>query len=567
VQNRTRAEGELVVVTEPYSRVNSSLAPADRYGAGVAHQDLIEALLRYSSARLLILTAPFRGPVSFSEADERFQTSIDALRDEYGSHRILTGAASEVRGFARELPLVFVAAGTQAIPVGQARYNCRPDWFPVSTIIHSAHWPQMLLGFANLLLLHEPFDSVIVTSSAGKRAVETAWSCAARFLEERLGIPGPCCTPLRADLIPLGVDENAIRALDRGACRSRFGLPQDGFVVLYLGRVAEGHKADLEPLVTAFERFAQDVHGAHLVIAGQSRASSYIDGLKARIAGLRLDSQVTFITDFPYCDKSAIYSAADIFVSPADNIQETFGIAIVEAMAAGLPVVASDWSGYRDLVVDGETGMLVPTLWNERAAQLVSETPLLGGSQTAEHYLAQRTIVDVDRLYRSMRRLVDDRELRRSMGAAGRGRFERCFTWRRLIGNYLSLWQKQVDGLRCMASVAAAPRAKVSNNDLFAHYASASFDDGELIAGYHYDSLSAAIRRGRPPSGLISAAAPFLSEGCESVADAMAAAEEHLGMEAGDVVTWLLKKGLLESALSKQNDPGRLEVALAAPRG
>ena len=56
-----------------------------------------------------------------------------------------------------------------------------------------------------------------------------------------------------------------------------------------------------------------------------------------------------------------VWRAADLVVSLVDNIQETFGLVIVEAMASGLPVVATDWDGYRDLVDDGRTGLLVPT--------------------------------------------------------------------------------------------------------------------------------------------------------------------------------------------------------------
>lgn len=55
-------------------------------------------------------------------------------------------------------------------------------------------------------------------------------------------------------------------------------------------------------------------------------------------------------------------AAADLFLSLVDNFQETFDLAAVEAMVAGLPVVVSDWDGYRYTMRDGVNGVLVPTL-------------------------------------------------------------------------------------------------------------------------------------------------------------------------------------------------------------
>ena len=57
-----------------------------------------------------------------------------------------------------------------------------------------------------------------------------------------------------------------------------------------------------------------------------------------------------------------LWAGSDIFLSLVDNIQETFGITPLEAMAAGLPVVASDRGGYRATIRDGVEGFLVPTL-------------------------------------------------------------------------------------------------------------------------------------------------------------------------------------------------------------
>ena len=62
--------------------------------------------------------------------------------------------------------------------------------------------------------------------------------------------------------------------------------------------------------------------------------------------------------------------ASDLAISLVDNPQETFGLAVAEAMAAGLPIVAANWSGYRDLVRDGIDGYLIPSSWSSSAASV-----------------------------------------------------------------------------------------------------------------------------------------------------------------------------------------------------
>ena len=62
--------------------------------------------------------------------------------------------------------------------------------------------------------------------------------------------------------------------------------------------------------------------------------------------------------------KHQALAAADLAVSLVDNTQETFGLSVAEAMAACLPVVASNWNGYRDLIRQGVDGFLVPSRWS-----------------------------------------------------------------------------------------------------------------------------------------------------------------------------------------------------------
>ena len=120
--------------------------------------------------------------------------------------------------------------------------------------------------------------------------------------------------------------------------------------------------------------------------------------------------------------RAAVWHAADIFSSLSDNIQETFGLVIVEALASGLPVVASNWDGYRDLVTEGETGLLVPTLMipgatADATARLVLE------SHSNELYLAecsQAVAVESTSAARAFSRLIAKEGERRRMGDAAR---------------------------------------------------------------------------------------------------------------------------------------------------
>ena len=68
--------------------------------------------------------------------------------------------------------------------------------------------------------------------------------------------------------------------------------------------------------------------------------------------------------------KRQALAAADVAISLVDNAQETFGLAVAEAMASGLPLVLSDWSGYRDLVRDGIDGYLIPSAWLHHSPSL-----------------------------------------------------------------------------------------------------------------------------------------------------------------------------------------------------
>ncbi len=153
---------------------------------------------------------------------------------------------------------------------------------------------------------------------------------------------------------------------------------------------------------------------------------------------------VTFLPDFKLYEKQIILAAADVFVSPADNVQESFGLTVIEAMAQGCAVVASSWSGYRDIVQHGVTGYLVPTLIDslavDRFVQEVShcETP------RAEARLAMHTLIDRRRFVESLELLLGDITLCTEFGEAGRERVRRRFPLSACANSLVALWRTQL---------------------------------------------------------------------------------------------------------------------------
>jgi hypothetical protein len=139
-----------------------------------------------------------------------------------------------------------------------------------------------------------------------------------------------------------------------------------------------------------------------------------------------------------------LWQVADVFCSLVDNIQETFGLAVVEAMAAGLPCVVSDWDGYRSLVRNGVDGVLVETttLSSDGGANIASRY-----AQRADDYnrmvghVSQAVAVSQEGAASALIRLFSDEALRREMGRNASERARAAFDWRVVVGAYDALFE------------------------------------------------------------------------------------------------------------------------------
>jgi hypothetical protein len=189
----------------------------------------------------------------------------------------------------------------------------------------------------------------------------------------------------------------------------------------------------------------------------------------------------------------SIWSAADIFCSLSDNIQETFGLTVVEAMAAGLPVLVSNWNGYRDSVEHGVDGLLVDTAIPpgpsaDAAYRYVS------GVDGYDHYIggiSQSCVVDLAQTAHWLARLADDEDLRRTLGAGGRRSAETKYDWSVILARYRELWREQAARLapaRVDGSKTASTTWKCYDpKRMFAAYPSGDWPPDVLITrGPHF---------------------------------------------------------------------------------
>jgi len=163
--------------------------------------------------------------------------------------------------------------------------------------------------------------------------------------------------PARIAVIPCGVDTNLFMPGDQAAARAALGL-DDRPRLLYAGRLAP--IKGLETLLDAMARLRAAGTSVHLSIVGGD-ADEPLNGhegeLRARLARLDLGGTVTFVGAQPQERLRAWYVAADATVLPSHY--ESFGMVALEAMACGIPVVASRVGGLQTTVRDGVTGLLV----------------------------------------------------------------------------------------------------------------------------------------------------------------------------------------------------------------
>ena len=428
----------------------------------------------------------------------------------------------------------------------RTRYACNP--WPITAVTHSLHGPDVVdhavrLSHAGLA----PYDAVFCTSVDARQALR-------RLLDGGAAIAGRAFNG-RLEHLPLGIDDAHLdAAADRDAgrrFRAQVGIAPDATVLLVLGRMTPFQKMDLVPLLQTFARaiLPQSARPVTLLLAGSATPDDVLL-VRQAIGRYGIQSHVTIRPEFPQGDKAALLAASDILVSPVDNAQETFGLSLLEAMAAGLPVVASRFDGYKDLVRDGVDGFLIDTYGGTSDA--AGEWFDLTDPNVAQLVQSQGVAVDLAQLAERVLRLIGDAGLRAAMGAAGRAKVDREYRWSRVIARYEETW----DRLAAEALAAGLPPAGDNPYNLgpariFPHYPSQTLSPDRRLAACGdpsdvrpYEEVAWLVEP--PLLARLHACAAAGGEAGAPVADLLV--EASLPAPQGEfAVRWMLKYGLLRT--------------------
>ena len=326
----------------------------------------------------------------------------------------------------------------------------------------------------------EPWDALICTSAAVKSNVERLIEAQREYLRARHGavmFPAP-----QLPVIPLGVHALDFTATDadRRRARAALDLIDDAIVVLYVGRLSAHAKANPIACYLALERAAATTSRPIVLVEyGQFPNRGIEDAFSEAAAKLcPTIRRITLDGSDAALGKTA-WASADIFCSLSDNVQEAFGITPVEAMAAGLPVVVSDWDGYRDTVREGVDGFRIPTAMPRAGlGQDIAVRHLLKLDSYDRYigYTSALTAVDIDAAANAFARLFASDDLRVAMGASAQKRAREVYDWTVVLRQYEALWGELAETR--LASPELPPALPPARQDPF-----------ELFAGYPTDAI------------------------------------------------------------------------------
>ena len=198
-------------------------------------------------------------------------------------------------------------------------------------------------------------------------------------------------------MVYLGVDTRIFKPGDRSDARKKLGLPMDKKIILHVG--SEEPRKNINGLIKSFYGLAKEIPDSVLLRVGEKSSES-----EKLIGELGIGGKVTYLSGLGLTELSLAYNASDVFVFP--SFEEGFGLPVLEAMACGVPVVASNAASLPEIMGEGGsmvepgdlkklTGAINAVLKDENIRQSLID----GGIKNVENFSWERTAKETKMVY------------------------------------------------------------------------------------------------------------------------------------------------------------------------
>ncbi len=321
--------------------------------------------------------------------------------------------------------------------------------YALSGITHTTSTAAVMQGWLDWRVSPvTEWDAVICTSRSVLASVNHQLDLIDGHLKHHLGANLPPRPML--PVIPLGVhcDDFTPDAALGAALRARLGAGPKDVVFTTIARLTPHEKFDPLPIYLAMQA-AQAQLGTkqrlHIAFCGLFRDDYSRKVFEEGAKRLMPDVGFALLDGASADDRKAALSGADVFMFLIDNIQETFGLAPIEGMAAGLPLLVSDWDGMKD-TVSPDVGFRITSrsLGSPHLAQ--EALRYQGGYDSYVQYCSAAsamTEIDMGELRARILDLAQNPNLRKRMGAAGVARARGTYDWAQVVPQMQALWNEQ----------------------------------------------------------------------------------------------------------------------------
>ncbi len=380
-------------------------------GLQKANEDFLKAIIRYSEFEELHF---------FLEASElevqkaHWQPYIE----EHGSNKevlfISVGLLPDY--LANQIYQVFHKGDPYIAELAGLRNSCSKVFFPITGRAHTLSTDSNLSKSRDLILSDiKKCDAILCSSEPQRQVMENLLLSASQSISEYTG--ASLSYRGKLSLLPLGIEADSQRAHDKGEARKQLGYAPDQFVLLSIGRFSPSDKMDLHPLLLAANELLEEKNITNfiLILAGDGDAAGdYVKSLLQQLYELNLERRVRFELSIDEEQKALLFEAADAYISLADNVQESFGLAPIEAMNYSVPVILSDWNGYKELIENEKSGFLIETVSSDHDLLTRAINPLHPG--LAHLIEAQGSAINIDSLVEKLELLIRDSALCEQLG-------------------------------------------------------------------------------------------------------------------------------------------------------